>query len=483
MDKAWMHIEDRLHSTEYAEGVRQFLSMVLTHTPNADQIRCPCRRCRNRAFHSIRIVEDHLFFRGIDPTYTDWIFHGEDDPFLSAALSAEEEADTSANYDYIDDLEEMFDDIRHGSYMDHHSTDDGSIDADDQDQTFDGRTIFNFEELVSDARRPLYPSCTKFSKLSFIVKLLHIKSIGGWTVKSFDMVIKLLQEAFPEASFPDSYNDARRLERGLGFSYEKIHVCPNDCVLFWKENASLNECPKCKASRWEQSTIHQRRLPKKVLRYFPLKPRLQMLYMSKKTAQAMRWHVEGRVEDPTCMRHPSDSRVWKDFDNVHVMFSEDPRNVRLGLASDGFNPFNNMSRPYSIWSVLLVPYNLLSWACMKDPYTMLSLLIPRPKSPGNDIDVFLRPLLDELKELWVEGIRTYDAYSGQDFTLHAALLWTINDFPAYANLSGWSTKGKLACPYCTSDTNSQWLVYGHKQYGSSTMVAPRSHLEMQEKCV
>ncbi|XP_042942741.1 uncharacterized protein LOC122276915 [Carya illinoinensis] len=393
MDKAWMHIEDRLHSTEYAEGVRQFLSMVLAHTPNTNQIRCPCRRCRNRAFHSIRIVDDHFFFRGIDPTYTEWIFHGEDDPFLSAALSANEEADTSSNNDYIDDLEEMLDDIRHGSYMDHHSTDEGYIDADDQDQTFDGRTNFNFKELVADAQHPLYPSCTKFSKLSFIVKLLHIKSIGGWTVKSFDMFIKLLQEAFPNASFPDSYNDARRLERGLGFSYEKIHVYPNDCALFWKENASLDECPKCKASRWEQSTIHQR-------------------------------------------------RVWKDFDNKHERFSEDPRNVRLGLASDGFNPFNNMSRPYSIWPVLLVPYNLPPWAFKKDPYTMLSLLIPSPKSPGNDIDMFLRPLLEELKELWVEGIRTYNAYSGQDFKLHAALLWTINHFLAYANLSSWSTKGK-----------------------------------------
>ncbi|XP_042964558.1 uncharacterized protein LOC122298763 [Carya illinoinensis] len=141
-----------------------------------------------------------------------------------------------------------------------------------------------------------------------------------------------------------------------------------------------------------------------------------------------------------------------------------------------------MSRPYSIWPVLLVPYNLPPWACMKDPYTMLSLLIPGPKSPGNDIDVFLCPLLDELKELWVEGIRTYDAYSGQDFTLHAALLWTINDFPAYANLSSWSTKGKLACPYCTFDTNSQWLVYGYKHcYMGHGRWLPLDHIWRRKK--
>ncbi|XP_042974577.1 uncharacterized protein LOC122306207 [Carya illinoinensis] len=346
--------------------------------------------------------------------------------------------------------------------MDHHIRADGESYGGDQPSTSNPPVNSNFEDLVADARRPLYPSGTKFSKLSFIVKLLHIKSIGGWTVKSFDMVLKLLQEAFPDALFPDSYNDARRLERGLGFSYEKIHVCPNDCTSFWKENASYNDCPKCGASRWEQSTIQGRRIPQKVLRHFPLKLRLQRLYMSKKTAQDMRWHVDGHIDDPTCMRHLSDSKAWKDFDKKHMPFSTDPRNVRLGLASDGFNPFNNMSRPYSIWPVLLVPYNLPPWLCMKEPYTMLSLLIPGPKSPGNDIDVFLRRLLDELKELWEEGIRTYDAYSKQHFMLHATLLWTINDFPAYANLSGWSTKGKMACPHCMTDTNSQWLVYGRK---------------------
>ncbi|XP_042972746.1 uncharacterized protein LOC122304540 [Carya illinoinensis] len=184
--------------------------------------------------------------------------------------------------------------------------------------------------------------------------------------------------------------------------------------------------------------------------------------MSKKTAQSMRWHAEERVVDPNFMRHPADSTVWKDFDDKHALFAQDPRNVRLGLASDGFNPFNNMSKPYSIWPVLLVPYNLPPWLCMKDPYVLMSLLIPGPKAPENDIDVFLRPLIDELTELWEEGIHTYDAYKRESFQLRAALLWIINDFPTYANLSGWSTKGKFACPTCTSETDSLWLVHGRK---------------------
>jgi hypothetical protein len=59
-----------------------------------------------------------------------------------------------------------------------------------------------------------------------------------------------------------------------------------------------------------------------------------------------------------------------------------------------------------------------------------------------NIDVYLQPLIDELIELWVKGVESWDEDKKEKFALHALLLWTINDFPAYAMLSGWSTKGK-----------------------------------------
>lgn len=74
---------------------------------------------------------------------------------------------------------------------------------------------------------------------------------------------------------------------------------------------------------------------------------------------------------------------------------------------------------------------------------MMSLLILGSKSPGRDINVYLRPLTDELKELWEDGVDIYDASKKLKFRLHAAVLWTINDFPAYGILFGWNTKGKI----------------------------------------
>ena len=96
------------------------------------------------------------------------------------------------------------------------------------------------------------------------------------------------------------------------------------------------------------------------------------------------------------------------------------------------------------------------------PLYCLSLLILGRKAPGNKIDMYLQPLVDDLKELWNERIKTYDASTQHSFKLHAALLWTINDFPAYVNLSGWSTKGKLACPICNENTESSYLKSRHK---------------------
>lgn len=93
---------------------------------------------------------------------------------------------------------------------------------------------------------------------------------------------------------------------------------------------------------------------------------------------------------------------------------------------------------------------------------MLSLLISGPRQPGNDIDVYLAPLVDDLKNLWDKGIEVYDAYKQQLFTLKAVLLWTINDFPAYGNLSGCVVKGYYACPICGEDTYSNRLKHGKK---------------------
>ena len=54
-----------------------------------------------------------------------------------------------------------------------------------------------FYRLLEEVKQPLYPNCEKYSSLSFIVKLLHIKCVSSWSNKSFSMLMELLKDAFP----------------------------------------------------------------------------------------------------------------------------------------------------------------------------------------------------------------------------------------------------------------------------------------------
>nr|GFA12919.1 hypothetical protein CTI12_AA060390 [Tanacetum cinerariifolium] len=98
---------------------------------------------------------------------------------------------------------------------------------------------------------------------------------------------------------------------------------------------------------------------------------------------------------------------------------------------------------------------------MKQPNFILSLIIPGLKAPGNKIDVYMQPLIKELKDLWGR-VETFDACARENFKLKTVVLYTISDFPGYANLSRWSTKGEYACPVCAYNKTSKWLDHGRK---------------------
>ena len=55
---------------------------------------------------------------------------------------------------------------------------------------------------------------------------------------------------------------------------------------------------------------------------------------------------------------------------------------------------------YNVRLVILVPYNLPPWIGMKLHSFILSMSTLEDKRPPNDIDVFLQPLMEELKKLW-----------------------------------------------------------------------------------
>ena len=183
--------------------------------------------------------------------------------------------------------------------------------------------------------------------------------------------------------------------------------------------------------------------------------------MAPETAKHMRWHKEGRCANPNVMVHPSDVEAWTHFNVVFPDFNIDARNVRVAMATDGFNPFGFGKAQYSCWPVFVILLNLPPALCMKEENIFLSLVIPGPEHPGKNMNVFMRPLIDEMMKGWA-GVQTYDSFLKRNFTMRVSYHNSIHDYPGLGMFSGWSTHGGLACIDCMADVDSTWLPNSRK---------------------
>ncbi|XP_062104327.1 structural maintenance of chromosomes flexible hinge domain-containing protein GMI1-like [Humulus lupulus] len=182
------------------------------------------------------MIKEHLYFHGMDKSCKIWQFEHED------------------NLDDIDDAyyESEVDPVK-------------------------------FEILLNDAEKPIYPGCTKLTKLSALLRLYNMKAKNGWTDKSFTELLIFLKDLLPEENeMPVSFYEAKKTMCSLDLQYEKRHVCPTDC------------------------------------------------------------HANERIKDGR-LRHPADSPAWKIVDFEWPSFVNEPRNIRLALSTDEINPHTSLS--------------------------------------------------------------------------------------------------------------------------------------------
>jgi hypothetical protein len=227
-----------------------------------------------------------------------------------------------------------------------------------------GRTVGNkedafarldiFRKLSEEVMKPLRKGCGTMTQMAFIIRVLHIKTYKCMTNRTFNMLVHLLNLALPGMDFLKSYADSKRALSNLGLGYQTIHVCKYDCILYWGDYANSTHCLHCGTSRWRH-VDGKKKVPHKILRYFPIIPQLRRLFSSREISEHSRWHMEKRFQEANVMRHPTDGDAWKDFDGKHGDFAEDARNLRLEFATDGFNPFGHMSSAYSMWPVFIIP--------------------------------------------------------------------------------------------------------------------------------
>jgi hypothetical protein len=137
-----------------------------------------------------------------------------------------------------------------------------------------------FYSMLSPSSHPLHEH-TKVSQLDSITQLLAVKSQFGITISGFDAMLSVFGTLLPQGhKLPPNHYEAKKFLSLLTMPYEKIDVCPNNCMLFRKESAEKVICDKCGECRYlevegSDGQKKQLKLAKKILRYLPIIPQLQ----------------------------------------------------------------------------------------------------------------------------------------------------------------------------------------------------------------
>ena len=106
---------------------------------------------------------------------------------------------------------------------------------------------------------------------------------------------------------------------------------------------------------------------------------------------------------------------------------------------DGVNPYSLQNTNYCVCPVVVINRDIPPWLSVKNEHLMLALIVPDRRQVKN-MDVYLQPLVDELKELW-DGINVYDVSrpitAKRSFMLYGICAYTIHD---YTGLGYFSSK-------------------------------------------
>ncbi|KAK1692050.1 hypothetical protein QYE76_008747 [Lolium multiflorum] len=465
---------------------------------NRTEVLCPCRRCKRGKWFDPYSgkLQGHLLTNGFMHGHTQWMSDDGAEVNGATAAGGNNGRQEGGHHD-IDDDEELV-------AQDDNLDDDNNLDDDEEvplasvvrdphlqdlllEKTKGAKRKSKLEQLEIDSNTPLYDSGRGLgeSRLRVALDVLQMKAKHGWTDTSIDDILEYVKDLLPAGNTcPGSLAEAKRITCPLDLPHEKYHACINDCIMYRKEHMDKTKCPVCEAERYKKG---KKKAPRKVVWYFPLAPRLQRFYADRKEAKLMRWHAERkeavlndeeRIEHPV-LTHPSDASQWKALDNEFGSFGADPRNIRLGASTDGFNPFGNQSSTHSTWPVFVWIYNLPPWLCMKRKYIQMSMLIQGPTQPGNDINMYLELLKEELETLWAEeGVDTWDAVAEEYFPLRAALITTVQDYLGYGYISCQVCHGHKACVRCMEETmflqlgkdpgSSKTVYMGHRRWLQKT---------------
>jgi hypothetical protein len=237
----------------------------------------------------------------------------------------------------------------------------------------------------------------------------------------------------------------RRLQRTTKIRPRFIHCCFNSCIAFTGEYANATVCPHCKEKRYITDTSRSR----KQSAYIPIIDRLRTQYRNIARAHVLSTYRQSIVQEHNHgeLRDFFDGKLYREFHVEKLNLFQDPRDIAFHMSLDGVQVTN--MHHHEVTPVIVINLNLPPEERYKVVNILASIIIPGPKKP-NDLDTFLRSLVDELKQL-DRGVKAFDANTGQEFILRAWVTMVTGDGPAIAEAIGFKRPGNAYRPYrhCT----------------------------------
>jgi hypothetical protein len=191
-------------------------------------VRCPCSQSQtSRCLDDKRTIAIHLCKNGFMPGYEVWTFHGES----GTRFVAEDEHDYEVGD--VDRMDEMLEAVQ------------GKVTEDPPTTEVEA-----FFKRLKASEEPLHEH-TEVILLAFITQLMAIMSKYFFSNNCYNDIMKLISDILlKHHKVPKDMYQSNKMMSTLSFKYEKIDVCLDNCMLFWKEHANEKKCLECHQSRF-----------------------------------------------------------------------------------------------------------------------------------------------------------------------------------------------------------------------------------------
>jgi hypothetical protein len=223
-DRKWIYDgwrKNGAHSREWVDKTNKFIEHAFSLS-NTEIVRCPCNKCQNGLSHDKKKASIHICRFGYMPGYEVWVHHGEE----------------------VHENKPVAEDV----VIDEHRMDEmlnaicPEFEADCEDPPT--LEVQKFFELFKASEEAMHEHTIMYV-LSFVTQLMPIESKFVFSNNCYKELLKLFGDVLlTNHKVPRDMYQSKKLISDLGMDYEKIDVCQDNCMLFWKDHINEKKCLK-----------------------------------------------------------------------------------------------------------------------------------------------------------------------------------------------------------------------------------------------